>query len=201
MPRKFLMENALFLASWLRNPKRMGAAVPSSAFLARAIAAQIDPRMAGTVVELGGGTGAVTRALLQRGLPPERLLVIERDRNLQRLLADRFPQVQVLQGDALHLTSLLRELGVSAVSTVVSGLPLLAMPVATRRSILQQGFGAMERNGVFIQFTYAPFSPISDQILRALGLRSDVAARVLRNIPPATVWCYRRYGLAVESAA
>ena len=57
----------------------------------------------GPVVELGPGTGPVTQALLQRGLAPERLILVEYDPAFCRLLERRFPGVRVIQGDAYDL--------------------------------------------------------------------------------------------------
>ncbi len=75
-----------FLAAWVRAPLRMGAIIPSSKSLARAMAKQVDPDQPGMVIELGAGTGAITQALLDSGLAPSRMLVIERDPQLQLLL-------------------------------------------------------------------------------------------------------------------
>ena len=93
----------LFMASWLRSPLKIGALVPSSAALADCMAAQLDPENQGTVLELGPGTGTVTRALLARGLEPAQLVIVERDANFCHLLRNRFPGVQVLHADARSL--------------------------------------------------------------------------------------------------
>src|SRR3984893_9273223 len=118
-------EVALFLGRWLKAPHRIGALAPSSRYLARAMARQIDAGHARLVVELGGGTGSITRALLAAGLAPERLIVVERDERLHRLLAERFPQLRVLHGDATQLVQMLRPLGIAPVSVSISRLPLV----------------------------------------------------------------------------
>ena len=113
-----------FLVRWLRSPRQIGAIAPSSRYLARAIARQI-PRAAvvggAPVVELGGGTGSITQGLLEAGLAPERLFVIERDRRMAELLRRRFPQVTVLCGDAEEMRELLAPYGVTHAAAVVSG--------------------------------------------------------------------------------
>ena len=182
------VEMALFFSRWLKAPHRIGALAPSSRHLARAMATQVDLRRSEFVVELGGGTGSVTRALLEAGIPAERLVVVERDEQLYKLLRRRFPQLRVVQGDARHLVDLLRPLGIDAVSSVVSSLPLVSMPKRMRRQIIDQSFALLGEAGRFIQFTYSLTSPLA---ARELGLRGRVAARVWLNFPPASVWNYR----------
>jgi len=181
-------EVAIFFGRWLRAPHHIGAVAPSSRYLARAMAKQVD--LAGTdiVVELGGGTGSVTKALLER-IPAERLIVVERDERLYHMLRRRFPQLRILLGDARQLGTLLRPLGINAVSAVVSSLPLVSMPKRIRRQIVDQSFALMGEAGRFIQFTYSLTSPLAR---RELGLRGRVASRVWLNVPPATVWSFRR---------
>jgi phosphatidylethanolamine/phosphatidyl-N-methylethanolamine N-methyltransferase len=182
-------EVALFLGRWLRAPHRIGAIAPSSRFLARAMAKQVDIARAGMVIELGGGTGSVTKALLEAGIEADRLIVVERDERLYHLLRRRFPQLRVLLGDAGQLGALLRPLGIHAVAAVVSSLPLVAMPKAVRRQIVEQSFALLDDLGRFIQFTYSLTSPLAR---REFGLRGRRAARVWFNVPPASVWSFRR---------
>jgi phosphatidylethanolamine/phosphatidyl-N-methylethanolamine N-methyltransferase len=182
-------DTAVFLTRWLKAPHRIGALAPSSRHLARAMAIQVDLRRAGVVVELGGGTGSVTRALLDAGIPADRLVVVERDALLYRMLRRRFPQLRIVEGDARQLVELLRPLGIDAVSSVVSSLPLVAMSRRMRRQIIEQSFALLGEAGRFVQYTYSLTSPLG---LRELGLRGRVAARVWLNFPPAAVWSYRR---------
>src|SRR5260370_42026259 len=136
-------EVATFFSRWLKAPHRIGAVAPSSRYLARAMATQVDLRRAEPVIELGGGTGSVTKALLEAGLPVERLIVVERDVRLYKMLRRRFPQLRVVLGDARHLVELLPPLGIDAVSAVVSSLPLVAMPKMMRRQIIDQSFALL----------------------------------------------------------
>lgn len=182
-------EMALFLARWLKAPHLIGALAPSSQYLARAMARQVDLGGVELVVELGGGTGSITRALLEGGLPPERLVVVERDEALHRLLRQRFPGLRVLRGDAAHLVSLLRAYGITGASAVVSSLPLLSMPKSLRQRIVEQAFALLDEKGALVQFTYGVASPIA---ACGLDLVGEVVARVWRNFPPAAVWRFYR---------
>jgi phosphatidylethanolamine/phosphatidyl-N-methylethanolamine N-methyltransferase len=181
-------EVAIFFTRWLKAPHHIGAVAPSSRFLARAMATQVDLRRAEPVIELGGGTGSVTKALLEAGLPVDRLIVVERDVRLYKMLRRRFPQLRIVLGDARHLVDLLHPLGIDAVSAVVSSLPLVAMPKMMRRQIIDQSFALLGEAGRFIQYTYSLTSPLAR---REFGLRGRVAARVWLNFPPASVWNYR----------
>jgi phospholipid N-methyltransferase len=162
--------------------------MPSGPALARLMAAQVDSNGAGAVVELGGGTGAITAALLEAGVAADRLVVIERDVELHQLLEKRFPEATVLLADVVRLRSHLRHRGIGTVDTVVSGLPLLSMSERLQRIILNQAFAVMDEDGVFVQFTYGPGSPISRAKLERWNLKARAAGYSWRNVPPATVW-------------
>lgn len=181
-----------FLGAWLRNPAQTGALWPSGLSLARAMARQVDLHQAGPVVELGAGTGAITAALLARGLAPERLVLIEKDPALWHLLRQRFPDVTVLRGDAAGLAGLLSGAGITQPGTVVSGLPLLSMPRRQRLRVLARIVACLDRDGALVQFTYSPWPPISAALGAALGVAGARAALVAWNLPPAAVWRYTR---------
>jgi len=189
-----LNQNVLltFLGRWLRSPRQMGAIAPSSRHLARAIARQI-PSAALTggapVVELGGGTGSITQGLLDAGLNPERLYVIERDHRLVELLHRRFPRVTVLCGDAEKMSALLAAHRVSHAAAIVSGLPLLLFSREALARLIQSAFALLGSEGPLIQFTYGVKSPVPTGSFDLLAKRG---ALVLRNVPPAFVWTYHQ---------
>src|SRR5271155_420567 len=105
-----LADEARFIRTLFESPRLTGAISPSGPFLARAMARAVDPRQPGLVVELGPGTGPVTKALIERGVPAERLALVEYDAAFCRLLAQRFPGVRLIQGDAYALSQTLAEL-------------------------------------------------------------------------------------------
>jgi phosphatidylethanolamine/phosphatidyl-N-methylethanolamine N-methyltransferase len=181
-------ELLLFLRQWLKDPLKIGAIAPSSRELAAAMAHLVPPESTAPVVELGGGTGVITQALLDAGISAERLIVVERDDALHGLLARRFRDVRILLGDAADLRALLEPLGITQVGAVVSGLPLLAMRESVRDRIIESSFGLLAPGAPFIQFTYGLASPIP----RRLGIRGEVKRRILNNLPPASVWLYYR---------
>ena len=182
-----------FFGQWLRNPRQTAAIAPSSPELATAILAEL-PQGAHRVIELGGGTGVLTEALLASGILPADLLVLELNPSLYRQLKARFPETHVVRGDALHTAELALKSGylTREADAIVSGLGLLAMTRETQSAILQSAFACLKPDGVMVQFTYGPVSPVSDSLLVSLGLSARRGEFVLRNVPPATVWTIRR---------
>jgi len=190
--RSSLCDNLRFLKLWLRRPASLGAMLPSGRSLALAMAEQVDPAAPGVVVELGGGTGSITAALLDSGTAAADLVVIEREPALVNLLRARFAPLRVIHGDARHTARLAKQAGVGPVKAVVSGLPLLSLPERVCRDIITQAFAILGPQGVLVQFTYGPLSPISRSTGRSLDIVGDRADWVLDNVPPASVWNYRR---------
>ena len=92
-----------FVMSLTSTPRLTGAVAPSGRALARAMAEAAGPPAEGLVVELGPGTGPVTRALIERGVDASRLVTVEFNPKFCRLLEGRFPGVRVVEGDAYDL--------------------------------------------------------------------------------------------------
>jgi len=187
-----LADNARFLRSWIENPRGVGAVSPSGPALARAMASYVDLTREGPVVELGPGTGPVTQALLERGVPASRLLLIEYEASFCDLLRRRFPGVEVVQGDAYSLKQTLSGKLEGPIAAVVSSLPLLNQPESDRLRLLDQAFEMMAPGGVLIQFTYGLFSPMPLKRHPGGSAFSSEVSRVWANIPPARVWRYSR---------
>jgi phosphatidylethanolamine/phosphatidyl-N-methylethanolamine N-methyltransferase len=184
------VDEARFIKTLFESPRLTGAVSPSGRFLARAMARAVGPNRPGLVVELGPGTGPVTKALIERGVAAQDLALVEYEPAFCRLLAQRYPGVRVLQGDAYDLTRSLAELRGRPIRAVVSSLPLLNEPQARRQELLLQAFGLMEPGGVFVQFTYGVVSPVPRRI-GGLRLSAEAGAPVWLNLPPARVWTYR----------
>ncbi len=178
-----------FLMSWAAKPLTTGAISPSGRALTRAMAAAVDPAWEGTVVELGPGTGAVTAALLERGVSPERLLAVEYNPDFAEHIRGRFPGIRITVGDAYTLADTLRRGGVDKVAAVVSSLPLFTQPPLRRRQLLEQAMEMLDPGRPFIQFSYALVPPVPAEAGR---WTLDVSGWILRNLPPARVWTYRK---------
>jgi phosphatidylethanolamine/phosphatidyl-N-methylethanolamine N-methyltransferase len=179
-------EHFQFLRGLIARPKNVGAIAPSSPVLARAIAAQIDPAISGPVLELGPGTGVITQALIARGIAPERITAIEYDADFAKMVAERFPGVNVVRGDAFDLE---RTLGSEQpFAGIVSGLPLLNHPPERRRMLIEGAMARLAPGASYVQFSYGLEPPVS----APAGTTVKRAAVIWRNLPPARVWVYRR---------
>jgi phosphatidylethanolamine/phosphatidyl-N-methylethanolamine N-methyltransferase len=147
------------------------------------------------VIELGGGTGAITRELLAAGIHASRLLVLELNEELHAHLHARFPGVQIVLGDARSLPELAAATGFldeGPADAIVSGLGLLSMPPSLQQEILGAAFDCLHADGVLVQFTYGPQAPVAESVMRQLRLKVHRGEFVLRNVPPATVYVYSR---------
>jgi phosphatidylethanolamine/phosphatidyl-N-methylethanolamine N-methyltransferase len=193
-------ERLLFFGLWLKRPRKIGAVAPSGPKLAAAMVKAGGDLSAGLIVELGGGTGPMTRALLAAGVEPERLLVFERDPQLAAILERNVPGVRVLREDAAAVDTIVRALGHEQATAVISSLPLVSMPLAVRERILAASFALLAPGGRYVQFTYGPVSPVPDSVMKSLHLHKTRAAWVPDNIPPATVWVYARAEALLQAA-
>lgn len=190
-----------FLAQWVRRPAAVGAILPSGRPLAQAMARQIDVDRPGLVLELGGGTGNITKACIEIGVDPRQIVVLEKASSFCSLIRQRFPEVRVIRGDARYLAKLLDVRNLGPFKAVLSGLPLLAIPETQRNAILAQSFEVLEPDGVFVQFTYGPLSPIPRVTAKSLKLVKDRSAWILKNVPPASVWRYSRAHSSVATGS
>ncbi|MCK5663458.1 MAG: methyltransferase domain-containing protein [Thiotrichaceae bacterium] len=177
----------LFARETLRNPRTMGTGWPSTPQLAQAIASYTPIPETGFVIELGGGTGIVTKALLEHGVPPEHLISIEQSASLADCLRQCCPKVRIIQGDAQQMSHLLGDDSLK-VNTVVSGLPFRSLPKTIGHNIIKQIDEVLPKNGLMIQFTY----DLSGRKMFLSHHFKHVAHKIVwRNIPPARVDVYQ----------
>jgi len=179
----FVSDHLRFFRALLARPKNVGAVAPSGPQLARAMAAQI--KLNGPVLELGPGTGAITRAIVAR-VGEQRLTAVEYDGDFAAALKTRWPAMRVIAGDAFDLD---RTLGhCEPYAAILSGLPLLNFPMEDRHRLMDGVAARLMPGAAFIQFSYglnAPVTPPDGHIV-------SQAAFAWANIPPARVWVYRK---------
>jgi phosphatidylethanolamine/phosphatidyl-N-methylethanolamine N-methyltransferase len=187
-PKLRLDDEVRFLSTWLQSPLKTGALSPSSPALAKAMAAEIDPSVPGPIVEIGPGTGPVTEAILARGITPQRLVLVEFNREFCTLLRKRFPGVTVIEGDGYALADTLGEIAGKPLAAVVSSLPLMTRPMPVRLRTLVSALRLLRHGAPFVQFTYAMTAPIPPRPSRYTITASP---RIWMNLPPARVWVYR----------
>ncbi|MEZ6140599.1 MAG: rRNA adenine N-6-methyltransferase family protein [Zavarzinella sp.] len=168
---------------------------PSSRFLCRSIVKGINWDKAKCVVELGAGTGPITRELVKAAGPNTRLVIVELDPDFCKVLRHKFPNHEIIEGDACKLDQILAERGISHADHVISGLPLPSFPAALRDSIIAMSAKVLTPEGDFRQLTNMPW------IYRKLYKRyfSNVSFKLVPlNLPPGGVYYCTGYSKANE---
>lgn len=179
-----------FLKALVVNPKATGAILPSSRWLARTMASYISAPENTLIVELGAGTGVITEAILEKGISPKRIIAVEYASHLVQTLKERFPNITVIEGDAVHLTQLLKNQTLP-VSTIISSLPLRSLPTKVREEILAEIPHVLSEQGQYIQFTY-DITNYKNIYPETYHLTQSTI--VWRNIPPAKITKYTLSG-------
>jgi phosphatidylethanolamine/phosphatidyl-N-methylethanolamine N-methyltransferase len=176
----------------LQNFSQICSLFPSSPFVGRSMSWAISDGPVPHVVELGAGTGAVTRQLLGHAVAPANLTLLEIDAKLGGHLRRSFPEVDCVIAPAQRLSSLWRDRNGPPVGAIVSTLPMRLLGSRTIFSIMRASFSVLEPGGVFVQFTYRQSSPVPERICRVLNLEGERYCRVWVNLPPAGIWVYRK---------
>jgi phospholipid N-methyltransferase len=130
---------------------------PSGRFLVKEMLKGIDWDSAKVIVELGAGTGPITDILLKKVRPHTRLMIVEIEQDFCDRLRRRFPNAEIVQGDAAHLDKLLADRGIEHVDHLVSGLPMPSIPHPIRKAIFESAMKCMGPEGVFRQLTVMPY--------------------------------------------
>ena len=194
----WLRSRAAFFRELWDEPRSVGAVCPSSGELGRRMARWADPAPEGWIVELGGGTGTVTQALLQRGVPRERLIVIERSQQFVHHLRNRFHGVRIFHADAADIAR--APLNGRPITAIVSGLPLRSLPADAVSRVVQACAGVLHPHSRVVQFTYAPRA---SSAWNDAGLHRIANEAVWRNLPPAWIEVFApasNPGLAIARA-
>jgi phosphatidylethanolamine/phosphatidyl-N-methylethanolamine N-methyltransferase len=186
-----LTDTTLFLKEWIANPQRTGSVAPSSRQLAAAMAYWLPADPESYVLELGPGTGSVTEMLLKRGLREDRLIAIEHNPKLAKILREKFPRAKIIHGDAWQLDVLLRELRepVSSVGAVISSLPLLNFSEEQAEALAQKIRAVLAPQANWVQFTYR----IHKMRPRGASTFKLHASKIVwLNLPPARVSVFQK---------
>jgi phosphatidylethanolamine/phosphatidyl-N-methylethanolamine N-methyltransferase len=178
-----------FFKGWMDGPKAVGAIMPTSAVTARSMASVINPASQLPVLELGPGTGVITRAILARGVAPSHLVSIEYSPDFHARLRLDFPEVRFILGDAFDLDATLGDLSASLFDSVISGIPLLNFPMSCRVALIEDLLDRVPPGRPVVQFSYGALSPV---LARGTSFQVIHHDFVLRNVPPARLWIYRR---------
>jgi len=196
-PQESRLGDALLFAKKLftKDYRAIAALLPSGAGICRRMAQQVDFSQAGVIVELGAGTGAITRAIVERVQPHHRLVIVERDPDFVDKLREYFPNHTVLRADATHMEEPLTNLGVRQVRYVFSGLATHALPIRGQVRLHRWLRRMLDPNGYFIQITHVPLHSPRRHVLQRYYSRLFLDVRfipVWRHVPPGGVFICRK---------
>jgi phospholipid N-methyltransferase len=181
---------ALFVQELLTCPREVGAILPSSKNLAVAMARWLPKDPDACALELGPGTGAVSQALIERGLREDRLIAIERSPKMADHLRARFPRAKIITGDAFQLDNLLQRHArdVDRIGAVISSLPLMNFPPHIAHDLARKIRAILPPGGKLVQYTYR----IGRQPRAAAHFNFVASNVVWLNFPPARVSVYQK---------
>jgi phosphatidylethanolamine/phosphatidyl-N-methylethanolamine N-methyltransferase len=178
----------VFFALWLQKPLRIAAAKPSGARLADAVARCIELTRPGPILELGAGTGSLTRGLVRAGCRPERIVALESEPALVAVLRRAFPAVTVIGGDATRIGDYFAG-SIERFAAVVSSLPIKWFSVEAQYAVVMPCLDLLGSGGRFFQLTNAFTSPLA---IDRLGIAGREVARVWLNLLPTQIWAYSK---------
>lgn len=179
----------VFFKRWLADPISMASIIPSSPALRKIVSKNIICGPDEVVVEFGGGTGAITKAILEAGVPANRVYSIEIDKELVDFLQQAYPDIHVVHGDARVVDTLIAPTHVGKVGTVIVGIPMVLLPVKLQGEIVDAIFRILPPGRRFLLYTYCATSPLP---MEKLGLTGKRLAFTPFNFPFASVWAYER---------
>ncbi len=193
--RRPIRDGLGFFGTFLGKPGSVGAVLPSTRYLARALVGRLDLQPGELVVEFGPGTGPMT-AVVRELLPPRALyLGIELEPKFHKLLVERFPTMQFHEGSAADLPRILKQLGLPKPTRIVSGLPFASLPAAVQDGVVDGVRECLQPHGDFrtFQYVHAYGMRAARRFRKLMDDRFQSFERigpVIRNVPPAFVLRY-----------
>jgi phospholipid N-methyltransferase len=181
----------LFLGKFLRHGTKIASLAPSSRWLSEATVSYVDWPRARVIVELGAGTGPITKVLAEKAHPDCKVIVLERDADFARLLRERFasrPSFDVVEGDARDLAEILKARGIDRADYLISGLPVPSFPRDLQRDLFRVVKAVLAPEGTYNQITELPW------VYKRLYRKYFKDVKFLfepRNFPPAGAYICR----------
>lgn len=180
---------ALFWRGLFRHPTKVGSICPSSRFLANKMAALL-PLKIDTLVEVGAGTGAITRKLDKTD--HQQLVIFERESHFCAYLQQQYPLAEIVNDSIEQLNQYQQDQQWPPINAIASSLPLLNFNKSLRMQILTQLLAIMPVGGTLVQFTYGRENPAIDMPVQWHDAVKTSTHKVWLNVPPATVWRYQK---------
>lgn len=178
---------------FLRHPVSTGSVVPSSRWLCRALAENAGLEQSRCVVELGPGTGVVTRQIAASLNPDAFFFAVELNEKLVERLRGENPSIRFVHGSAEDLVSILKEMGQTSADAVISSLPWACFPDSLQDRILDAISTSLRPGGRFLTYAYVQgiLIPGAHRFRKKLIDRfsqTDFSSVIWRNLPPAFLY-------------
>ena len=171
-----------FFKAALRNIRQTGSIVESSGYLSEKIIRTIDFKKELQIVELGAGTGNITKRLLQKMNHHSALTAFEINPCLfNKLQEKRDQRLKAINADVSFIDNYCTH---QSADYIISGLPLANISAKKKRSILDACHHILKPGGSYIQFQY---SYNDFKLLKQIFARAD-SCFTLRNLPPAFIY-------------
>ena len=182
------MHQSIWYKNLLENPTEIAALFPCSTETGKLMTAHLEGMDEGYILELGSGMGAITECILQRQVPEDKLILIEKNKNFADYLSHKYKNANVFAEDASNAKKLLQAQGICEVRHIVCSLPFVIMQQEQQLSILDVIFKLLHPQGCVSMVTYFIRCPISKKVLDQYNKSSELLGFTMKNIPPAYVY-------------
>lgn len=171
-----------FIKEAFKNIGQTGSVMESSAYLSAKMIDTIDFSKPLHIVELGAGTGSITKRLLEKMNDQSTLTSYEINPELfNELCKNNDKRLTVKNADASQLGDHSKS---QSIDYIISGLPLANIPKKKKTSILDACHYVLKSGGYYIQFQYS----LNDfKLLKRIFAKVD-SCFTLRNLPPAFIY-------------
>lgn len=177
-----------FLQGFLRSPLEVGSVIPSSKYMVSKVVEKVMESSPKTIVELGAGTGVITKELYNLlDKSSVQLIIFEKDDKMREELNKTFPEIHIFE-DALSLIKIMEQLHIKEIDCIVSGLPFSLFPVEKKEEMLSTIYSILKHDGSFVMYQYSLHMKS-----RLMETFNEVKTSfVFRNIPPAFIFDCRK---------
>jgi len=182
------VHQSIWYKNLLENPTEIAALFPCSTETGKLMTAHLEGMDEGYILELGSGMGAITECILQRQVPEDKLILIEKNKNFADYLSHKYKNANVFAEDAANAKTLLEAQGICEVRHIVCSLPFVIMQQEQQLSILDVIFKLLHPQGCVSIVTYFIRCPISKKVLDQYNKSSELFGFTMKNIPPAYVY-------------
>ncbi len=145
-----------FLAAAIKSPRQVGAIIPSSRFLGRAMMRLADMENARTVIEYGPGTGTITSEIVRSLHPQSRFFAIELNESMAQVFTRNHPHLKLYVRSVADVEQICsaEKLPPGSVDVIISGLPWSVLPEALQTELLEATVRVLRPGGVMLTYGY-----------------------------------------------